>query len=361
MLIFAAVPFVDLLNFLLLNWQCYFGNDESRVTQQLVTKCLSVCKPRLCCFDSYKLESSCKASVGVDECEKFDLCEQMITDDGGVIKTFIELDLQEFEDDDNVNESSAPKLIDKSNSNSASGPGSSVQYPSGNTGVASSLEDVCSESSLKTLEGLQSCHNKCQTHLCCFTTDPKLAGQNCAGLIPAGCSAYEPCRKLVFPPAGTEPAASPTALLTQEETEKRVYDACYFGNDPTRVTEELVTNCHAVCAERLCCFGDYSLQSSCRATLGDDECDLFSLCEQLVTPNGVANDALDVEENEFGVDELCIDKVADNPNLFSACSEVCERRSCCFESDPNYSCYNLEKDWCDEYEACELVEYNFYH
>eukprot|EP00574_Skeletonema_japonicum_P013790 CAMPEP_0201713644 /NCGR_PEP_ID=MMETSP0593-20130828/410_1 /ASSEMBLY_ACC=CAM_ASM_000672 /TAXON_ID=267983 /ORGANISM="Skeletonema japonicum, Strain CCMP2506" /LENGTH=104 /DNA_ID=CAMNT_0048202819 /DNA_START=93 /DNA_END=403 /DNA_ORIENTATION=+ len=63
---------------------CYFGTDESKVTQELVTKCLNVCKPKLCCFDSYKLESSCKATVGADECELFGLCEQMITDDGGV-------------------------------------------------------------------------------------------------------------------------------------------------------------------------------------------------------------------------------------------------------------------------------------
>ena len=150
----------------------------------------------------------------------------MITDDGGVIKTFIELDLKEFDDDD-------------SNSNSASGPGSIVQYPSGNTGAATRLEDACSESSLKTLDGLQTCHNKCQTHLCCFTRDPKLADQNCGGHIPAGCSAYEPCKRLVVPPADTKPAVSPTALLTQEENEKRVYDACYFGTDPTKVTEEL--------------------------------------------------------------------------------------------------------------------------
>ncbi len=94
-------------------WQCYFGDDESRVTQQLVTKCLEVCQPRLCCFDSYKLESSCRATVGENECGLFGLCEQMITDDGGVIKTFIELDLQEFEDDDSVDDTSSLELIEK--------------------------------------------------------------------------------------------------------------------------------------------------------------------------------------------------------------------------------------------------------
>ncbi len=313
-----------------------------------MTKCLKVCQPRFCCFDSYILESSCKATVGEAECEVFELCEQMITDDGVLIKTFIELDLQEF-GDDNIN------------SNSASGPGSIVQFPSGNTGSAATrLEVACSESSLKTVDGLQTCHSKCQTHLCCFTADPKLSNQNCVGLIPAGCSAYEPCKSLVTPPAGTEPAISPTAFLTSEETEKRVYDACYFGSDPTKVTEELVTNCHAVCAQRLCCFSDYKLQSSCRATLGDEECDLYNLCDQLVTEAGVVSDAVEEEEKEFDVDELCIDKVTIYSSLKSACEQTCEKRLCCFESDPAYSCYDLEKDWCDEYKACSVVGYNFY-
>ncbi len=84
-----------------------------------MTKCLKVCQPRFCCFDSYILESSCKATVGETECEVFELCEQMITDDGVLIKTFIELDLQEFNDDDggisegNNTPSSSLELIEK--------------------------------------------------------------------------------------------------------------------------------------------------------------------------------------------------------------------------------------------------------
>ena len=84
-----------------------------------MTKCLKVCQPRFCCFDNYKLGTSCRAAVGEAECELFDLCEQMITDDGGVIKTLIELDLQEFDDDDggisegNSAPSSSMELIEK--------------------------------------------------------------------------------------------------------------------------------------------------------------------------------------------------------------------------------------------------------
>ncbi len=96
----------------MLIWQCYFGSDETKVTQALVTKCRNVCQPRFCCFDSYILEKSCKATVGKEECELFALCEQMITYDGGVVKTLIELDLQEFDDENNT-PSSSMELIEK--------------------------------------------------------------------------------------------------------------------------------------------------------------------------------------------------------------------------------------------------------
>jgi hypothetical protein len=333
---------------------CYFGSDETKVTEALVTKCYNVCKSRFCCFSGYKLEASCREAVGDEECELFALCEQMISESGGVVKDFIELDLKAFDTGTN-------------NINSASGLGNNAYFPSGSTGVnvesevdsfITSLEDACSGSSLETLDGIQRCHSKCQAHLCCFTTDAKLAEQDCSDRLPTACSAYEPCKRLVTPPVGAPPS---TSLSTPAQTEKAVYDACYFGDDPTKVTQELVTRCHSVCATRLCCFSDYKLQSSCRAIVGDDECSLFSLCEQLVNESGgVTHDALELEEKNFDADELCTDKVAVDTKEFSACKETCTKRSCCFETDPTYSCYGMEKDWCDEYKACAIVGLNFY-
>jgi len=144
----------------------------------LVTKCHNVCRSRLCCFDSFKLESSCRATVGEDECELYSLCEQLINENGGEVKTFIELDLKEFDSD------------------------------------------------------------------------------------------------------------RPEISTSEQMIEKDVFDACYFGNDESRVTQELVTKCHNVCRSRLCCFDSFKLESSCRATVGEDECELYSLCEQLINENG---------------------------------------------------------------------------
>lgn len=77
----------------------------------MVKNCHDVCKPRFCCFESYKLEGSCRATVGDDECELFALCEQLITDEGGLVKTFIELDLKEF--DNNGDDNASPEDIEK--------------------------------------------------------------------------------------------------------------------------------------------------------------------------------------------------------------------------------------------------------
>lgn len=92
--------------------QCYFGDDESRVTQELVTQCHTVCQSRFCCFDSYKLQGSCRATVGEDECELYSLCEQLINANGGEVKTFIELDLKEF-DSDKPDLSTPEQMIEK--------------------------------------------------------------------------------------------------------------------------------------------------------------------------------------------------------------------------------------------------------
>jgi hypothetical protein len=108
----CCCPIYSLAKLSFLTLQCYFDNDESRVTQELVTKCNNVCRSRLCCFDSYRLENSCRAAVGENECELFALCEQMITKDGGVVKDFIELDLKEF-DNDSPGVSTPEQLIEK--------------------------------------------------------------------------------------------------------------------------------------------------------------------------------------------------------------------------------------------------------
>jgi len=289
-------------------------------------ECQDVCSDHLCCFYqdgcTNDPDKNCLAYAG---CETY----YNLPTDGGQVS---------------------------SNNNNNNIAGGSIGSDLGVDEFVTALEEACSEESLRTINGIYKCHNKCQAHLCCFVPDGDQAQQDCSNQRPAACSVYEPCKRLVNPIQGIHSVKS----LEPADIEKIVYDNCYFGADPLKITQEMVTKCHGVCAQRLCCFSDYLLQSSCRATVGDNECELYSLCEQLVADDGMeVDDALELQEKEFDVAHLCTSKVNEDQNLYDACAGLCrEKRSCCFDV-PVYSCYELEKDWCDEYKACERVNLKF--
>eukprot|EP00984_Skeletonema_dohrnii_P019573 scaffold9390_cov131-Skeletonema_dohrnii-CCMP3373.AAC.1 len=290
-------------------------------------ECQDVCSDHLCCF----YQDGC-ANDPDKNCLAYAGCESYynLPADGG-----------------QVNNSN------NNNNNAGSSTGSDVVAVEE---FAAALDEACSEDNLETIGGIYKCHNKCQSHLCCFVSDDDQFKQDCSSQRPAACNVYESCKRLVNPIHGSEPVKT----LDSADIEKIVFDACYFGADPLKITGEMVKNCHGVCAQRLCCFSDYLLQSSCRATVGDDECELYSLCEQLVTDDGVeVSSAIELEEKEFDVGHICTSKVSEDTDLYDACKGLCvENRACCFDK-PGYSCYEMEKEWCDEYKACEKTNLKF--
>jgi len=54
------------------------------------------------------------------------------------------------------------------------------------------------------------------------------------------------------------------------------------------------------------------------------------------------------------VNKACTIKIERNPLLKEECRLACESRSCCYKTGPG-NCYNLNVDWCDEFDACQLV------
>lgn len=300
------------------------------------SECHEVCKDHSCCFDQV---GGCMDNPALN-CLAYAGCEPYynVPSGGGQVSTISN------NDKNNVK-----------NSNNNAG-GSDEEIDMEIDGFVTELEQICSEDNLKTINGIYNCHNRCQSHLCCFVSDEDEGQYDCSLQRPTACSVYEPCKKLVQPIEGEEQVRP----LQPSDIEQIVFDACFFGNDPLKITEEMVQKCHGVCAQRLCCFSDYLLQSSCRDTVGDDECQLYSLCEQLVTDDGVeVGNAIDLQQNEFDVDHLCSSKVSEDPDLYDACKGLCtERRSCCFDK-PGYSCYDMEKEWCDEYKACEKTDLKF--
>ena len=292
-------------------------------------ECQDVCSDHSCCFD----ENGCMNDPD-QNCVAYAGCESYYNVPTG---------------------SGQVSIINSNNSNNNAGD-NTIDSDMEIDEFVIALDETCSEENLKTINGIFKCHNKCQSHLCCFASDDDHAQRDCSDQRPTACSVYEPCKRLVNPIEGTVPVKS----LEPDDIETIVFENCNFGADPLKITEEMVKNCHGVCAQRLCCFSDYLLQSSCRATVGDDECELYSLCEQLVTDDGVeVNNAIALKENEYDVGHLCTSKVNEDSDLYDACKGLClEKRSCCFDK-PGYSCYEMEKDWCDEYKACEKTDLKF--
>jgi len=59
-----------------------------------------------------------------------------------------------------------------------------------------------------------------------------------------------------------------------------------------------------------------------------------------------------------GIDDLCNENVSSDKLLFSDCRQECKTRSCCFE-DKDFSCYEQDEEWCEEYKACAHVGFTF--
>ena len=216
------------------------------------------------------------------------------------------------------------------------------------TEFEASIESACSAESLKSLEGIEKCFNKCQAHLCCVPTDALEADFDCSDTYPDECNSYYVCENLVDQYDLWKP---PDKSFDPYAVKVAVKEACNLPNDATQATEEQIVNCHQVCEARMCCLAHESLGSNCIETLGGDECEDYSPCQVLV--GGDTRDAT-------SIDELCdYDAVTTDEEFFTKCEQKCSERSCCFEDEAEYSCYAMEEDWCLEYDLCKVVDLTF--
>lgn len=204
------------------------------------------------------------------------------------------------------------------------------------------LESACSDTSLKTLEGIQQCHNKCQTHLCCFTNNAALSGNDCSSIHVEACNAYKPCERLVTPTDQNPLAPSSPVTKDLNQLAEDVDKACALPQDPYLVDNDWVARCHGVCASRLCCLVDARIDSNCRSAVGIRECNAYAPCEVLINNSGKELDTAEEIEDKYGdIDSVCSLAVENEPSLYDACEDRCYMRSCCFEDKPEYSCYHM--------------------
>ena len=257
------------------------------------SECQNMCKDKLCCFEDG--DYGC-ADDPSQSCLAYAGCDTLVDTPLSFVNKLIE---------------PPPKQESK--------PGDSEQAISVDEFV-DQLDKTCSEEALETLEGIQKCHNKCQTHLCCFTSDSALVGNDCSKVHPVACDAYKPCQRLV------KPTTKPKDDVTDHNSsEKSVASICERpDNEQPEVVDEWIKDCHAICAPRLCCFSDPSLDSNCRDTVGDEECDDYSPCQVLL---GVGDSAPQssmgqLEDVPRTIEAVCNEKTANDSDLYDQC-EFC--------------------------------------
>ena len=362
-------------------------SEESLSSANGRSECQNLCKDKLCCFEDGDYgcardpSQSCLAYAGCD--------------------TLVDTPLSY------VNELIEPPPKQEST------PGDVEQAISVDEFV-SQLETTCSEESLETLEGIQLCHNKCQTHLCCFTTDSALVGNDCSKVHPVACDAYKPCQRLVKPttkpkvdvtdhnlseqiasacagagggidggdqaPAplpepntagctddpsfsfvdaekGSKSCATYVAVVGRPAVLKARCDhdlgsgkslkdycplscgVCEAGDEvpagtraadeyPDEVVDEWIKDCHAICAPRLCCLSDSSLDSNCRDTVGDEECDIYSPCLVLLGDSAQQASEGQLAEAPRTIESVCNEKTENDSELYDQCESSCLCLSC---------------------------------
>lgn len=198
--------------------------------------------------------------------------------------------------------------IDKENQKDSNSGVSKDTFESKVDVFVAALQASCSPSALQTLEGIQQCHDKCQTHLCCFTDDDHLG--NCENVHVDACAAYAPCKALVTP--HDENALVDSVL--SDDVAASVKELCQLPDNTYDVDRDWVMGCHNICAPRLCCLLDANIGSNCLGRYGADECDAYEPCEVLIShasgnevtdPNVIIKDHL----VHLGIDDICNENV----------------------------------------------------
>jgi hypothetical protein len=259
------------------------------------------------------------------------------------------------------------------------------------------LEATCDEGSIATLDGIRDCTAFCQHHLCCFSEDDT---ENCRDDHPGECQAYDSCKILVDRPdapipigegsiqspgnnefAGSVVIANPPPSSSSAAQDigaiRTAVNAVCDVNEVKAGDDSWVTACHALCANYLCCFSTIGTQSNCRDIYGNSVCNAYSGCSVLHGDESAVSNSIvlpspppppkkyvphrpevqnpqifpdDVKE----VNEVCTNRVQYDITLRDSCQRVCDSRKCCYTSGPG-NCYMLDTEWCDEFQACQLL------
>uniref|UniRef100_A0A7S4HMA1 Uncharacterized protein n=1 Tax=Odontella aurita TaxID=265563 RepID=A0A7S4HMA1_9STRA len=274
---------------------------------QGLSACQHVCNDRLCCFE--RDDSSEFSCTDRKECVIFAACENLL--DYGYIDG-----------------------------------GRSSNPENGGTATDSQVDKICESDALATMAGINACFKACSSYLCCFADNED---ENCYTNQQETCDKYAACDSLVK--TNAEGYARESAVTA----------TCSSAN---LGTAEGLASCHKICGPHMCCFVQLGQQSNCVSSHGS-ECMTYGACSVLTDLGGEVvtlgygdrpplEEALEAVETSE-VETFCSpDSFVANEDNKLSCIDACSRRACCF-AEGRGSCYQTDAEWCDEFQACKIV------
>lgn len=194
--------------------------------------------------------------------------------------------------------------------------------PSSVPPAPSNLQELCTSSSLKTVDGFTGCHEACKHAECCYEEGVGTCTHD-------ECTGYAPCLTL----AATD--------HVHEDIPALVDQVCASDR---LVSMEGRAECRQACSHALCCFAPDDQETSC---LHHDTsfCSQYDKCNELESVQPV-------EATPEEIQLTCQDN-EDVPGHISLCELVCQKGACCFSDQV---CDEVASGiQCSDYEPCRKV------
>ena len=350
---------------------------ENIATLDGIRDCTTFCEHHLCCFNSLESENCSKEYKG--ECLAYDACK--------ILFFGPEAEGVDVQGGSQTTSSSSAGGGGNSGGNYQVGPPSAqTTTANGNNNAAAvavkaSFKDECMSNNIK--ENWETCRSHCEEFECCFSQN-----DSCYKDQSLVCDEYYICEEFYFeqeeeeykeqfgdssdavetvnqsPSLSNNQASGGSSNLSAQKD--AVHAVCSLVESSSE-SDPMVTACHALCANYLCCFSQSGTQSNCRATYGEDTCNAFMECSVLTgvfddfNPNsgsvaggppapGASNQA-----DVLAVKQSCVAKARRDPWVAEQCRKACDVRWCCYQSEGPGNCNAINQEWCDEFEACDVI------
>ena len=219
-----------------------------------------------------------------------------------------------------------------------------MDYGLGQRSAVTPVVQACSQKSLQTDVGIQSCRKQCSDAWCCVVDDPSLS---CFESNPLFCAAYAP----VCGPLLSSDVLYSDIKDKSKATANPIDLVCSIKNI---LSADGRAQCEAECSYAACCkeSGRWSCQDK-----SEEYCEEMKACDVLerVDRAKSANVGVEVPHAAGNINDLCSKQAIMSFSGRSECDKACIPGLCCFDADESTSCRSTNQVACNSYEACSIM------